>query len=74
MADRNSYIISKALKSFVLASILTAAAGQLASTFDAIILGQFVGKGAISALSLVMPVTTFISCLGLLMVLSLIHI
>ena len=40
MADRNSYIISKALKSFVLASILTAAAGQLASTFDAIILGQ----------------------------------
>ena len=64
--DRNSYIISKALKSFVLASILTAAAGQLASTFDAIILGQFVGKEAVSALSLVMPVTTFISCLGLL--------
>ena len=56
--DRNSYIISKALKSFVLASILTAAAGQLASTFDAIILGQFVGKEAVSALSLVMPVTT----------------
>jgi len=65
--NRNSYIISKALKSFVLASILTAAAGQLASTFDAIILAQFVGKGGVSALSLVMPVTTFISCLGLLM-------
>lgn len=65
--ERNSYIISKALKSFVLASILTAAAGQLASTFDAIILAQFVGKGGVSALSLVMPVTTFISCLGLLM-------
>ena len=65
--DRNSYLISKALKSFVLASILTAAAGQLASTFDAIILGQFVGEEAVSALSLVMPVTTFISCLGLLM-------
>ena len=64
---RNTYIISKALKSFVSASILTAAAGQLASTFDAIILGQFVGKGGVSALSLVMPVTTFISCLGLLM-------
>lgn len=65
--ERNSYIISKAIKSFVLASILTAAAGQLASTFDAIILAQFVGKEAVSALSLVMPVTTFISCLGLLM-------
>ena len=65
--ERNSYIISKALKSFVLASILTAAAGQLASTFDAIILAQFVGEEAVSALSLVMPVTTLISCLGLLM-------
>ena len=65
--DRNSYLISKALKSFVLAYILTAAAGQLASTFDAIVLAQFVGEECVSALSLVMPVTTFISCLGLLM-------
>lgn len=66
-SKRNTYIISKALKSFVLASILTAAAGQLASTFDAIIVAHFVGEEAVSALSLVMPVTTFISCLGLLM-------
>ncbi len=64
---RNTYIVSKALKGFVLASILTAAAGQLASTFDAIVLAQFDGPEAVSALSLVMPVTTFISCLGLLM-------
>ena len=64
---RNSYIISKALYRFVFASILTAAAGQLASTFDAIVVAQFVGEEAVSALSLVMPVTTFISCLGLLM-------
>ena len=64
---RNSYIISKALYRFVFASILTAAAGQLASTFDAIVMAQFVGEEAVSALSLVMPVTTFISCLGLLM-------
>ena len=64
---RNTYIISKALKSFVLASILTAAAAQLASTFDAIIVAHFIGEEAVSALSLVMPVTTFISCLGLLM-------
>lgn len=65
--SRNTYLVSKALKSFVLASILTAAAGQLASTFDAIVLAQFEGPEAVSALSLVMPVTTFISCLGLLM-------
>ena len=65
--SRNTYLVSKALKSFVLASILTAAAGQLASTFDAIVLAQFEGSEAVSALSLVMPVTTFISCIGLLM-------
>ena len=64
--SRNKYLISKALKGFVLASILTAAAAQLASTFDAIVLAQFEGPEAVSALSLVMPVTTFISCLGLL--------
>ena len=65
--SRNTYLVSKALKRFVMASILTSAAGQLASTFDAIVLAQFEGAEAVSALSLVMPVTTFISCLGLLM-------
>ena len=65
--SRNTYLVSKALQSFVLASILTAAAGQLASTFDAIVLAQFEGSEAVSALSLVMPVTTLISCIGLLM-------
>lgn len=65
--SRNTYLVSKALRNFVLASILTAAAGQLASTLDAIVLAQFEGSEAVSALSLVMPVTTFISCLGLLM-------
>lgn len=65
--SRNTYLVSKALKSFVVASVLTSAASQLASTFDAIVLAQFEGPEAVSALSLVMPVTTFISCLGLLM-------
>lgn len=64
--ERNTYIISKALKNYVLASILTAAATQLASSFDAIVLAQFEGEEAVSALSLVMPVTTLVSCLGLL--------
>ena len=65
--SRNTYLVSKALKSFVLASILTAAAGQLASTLDAIVLAQFEGSEAVSALSLVMPVTSFIACFGLLL-------
>ena len=66
-SNRNSYLVSKALKGFVLASILTSAAGQLASTIDAIVLAQFEGSEAVSALNLVLPVTLFISCLGLLM-------
>lgn len=66
-SQRNTYLISRALKNFVAASILTAATAQLASTMDAIVLAQFVSQEAMSALSLVVPVTTFISCLGLLM-------
>lgn len=64
---RNTFVISKALKGFVLASVLTAAAGQLGGTLDVVVLAQFVGEEAVSALSLVMPVTTLISCTGLLM-------
>lgn len=66
-SQRNTYLISRALKSFVAASILTAATAQLASILDAIVLAQFVSQEAMSALSLIVPVTTFISCLGLLM-------
>ena len=65
--NRNAYLIWKSLRNFILASVLTAAAGQLASTFDAIVLAQFIGEEAVSALSLIMPVTTFISCLGLML-------
>ena len=64
--SRNHYIISKALKRFIFASIMASAAGQLASAFDAVVLAQFEGEEAVSALSLVLPVTTFISCMGLL--------
>ncbi len=64
--SRNTYLVSKALKNFVMASILTAAVAQLASTLDAVVLAQFEGSESVSALTLVLPVTTFISCLGLL--------
>lgn len=64
--SRNHYIISKALRNFMGASVMTSAAGQLACAIDAVVLAQFEGGEAISALSLVMPVTTLISCWGLL--------
>lgn len=52
---------------YVLAAILTAASSQLASTFDAIAVAQFIDIGAVSVLSLVMPVVVGVNCLGLLL-------
>ena len=58
--------VTAALRRYVLAAILTAAACQLASTFDAIAVAQFIDIEAVSVLSLVMPVLVGVNCLGLL--------
>ena len=55
------------LRRYVLAAILTAASGQLASTFDGIAVAQFIDIEAVSVLSLVMPVVVGVNCLGLLL-------
>ena len=59
--------VTAALRRYVLAAILTAAACQLASTFDAIAVAQFIDIEAVSVLSLVMPVVVGVNCLGLLL-------
>lgn len=63
---RNSYLVSKALKTFMFASILAALAGQLATTTDAIVVSHLIGPDAISAVNLVMPVLTLCTCLAFL--------
>lgn len=55
------------LRTYVAATLLTAAAGQLASTADAVAVAQFVDTNAVSVLSLMMPLTVAISCLTLLL-------
>ena len=55
------------LRTYVTATLLTAAAGQLASTGDAVAVAQFVDTNAVSVLSLMMPLTVAISCLALLL-------
>ena len=52
---------------YVFASILTAASCQLASTFDAVAVAQFVDNDSVTVFSLVMPVIVGVNCLGLLM-------
>lgn len=64
MNVRNSYLILHAFKNYLWASLLSSAAMQLTVTVDAIILGHFVGGDALSAISLVMPLTMLISALS----------
>lgn len=61
---RNSYIIGKALKNFLLASVLTMAVQQLNVTVDGIIVGNFVNPDAFAATSLFMPLSLAISSFG----------
>lgn len=61
--SRNPYLIGKALKNFLLASILTMSVQQLNVTIDGIIVSHFVGPDALSATSLYMPVSLAVSSL-----------
>ena len=64
MNARNSYLISRAFRNYLWASLLSSAAMQLTVTVDAVILGHFVGGDALAAISLVMPLTMLISALS----------
>lgn len=64
-----SYLISKAFKNFLLASILTSVVTQINMMSDSIIVGNLISADAVSAINLTVPVvsllTGFISLLGL---------
>ena len=64
MNARNSYLISRAFRNYLWASLLSSAAMQLTVTVDAVILGHFAGGDALAAISLVMPLTMLISALS----------
>ena len=64
MNGRNSYLISRAFRNYLWASLLTSAAMQLMVTVDAIIVGHFVGSDALAAISLAMPLTMVVSALS----------
>ena len=63
---RNSFIVSKALKTFVMAAVLTAAASQVAHTADSMIIGHVVGQDAVSAINLVLPLVEVLNCMAFL--------
>ncbi len=66
LKTRNSFIVSKALRNFVFAAVLTAAAAQLAHTADSMIVGHIVGPDAVSAINLVLPLVEVLNCMGFL--------
>ena len=62
---KKDYLIAKALHKFMWASILASLASQIAMTTDAIVVSQFIGPEAISAINLTMPVTLWLMYLAL---------
>ncbi len=58
---RNPYLISKAMRNFLWASILTMALAQLNTTVDGIIVSHLVAPDALSAVNLYMPISLLIT-------------
>lgn len=56
MQERNSYLISKAFKNYLTASVLTVAATQVANIVDASIVGNLIGPEALAAVNLSKPI------------------
>lgn len=63
---RNGYLISKALKSFMMASVLASLAQRLATMTDAIVVSNLIGPDAISAINVVTPIISLFPTISLL--------
>ena len=67
MEGRNAYLTTKAMKNFLIASVLTMAINQLNTTVDGIIVSHLVGPDAFSAITLYLPVNLIVTALGTLL-------
>ncbi len=63
---RNSYLVSKALKTFMFASVLASLAQQLATMTDAIVVSNLIGPDAISAVNVVAPIIALFPTISIL--------
>ena len=61
---RNSYIINHSLRAYLAASILSCIANQLNDTINGIIVSNAVGADAISAITLVSPISFIVMIVG----------
>lgn len=53
---RNSYLVNKAFKSFLFASVMTVAASQMGGVVDGLMVTWFINDAAMSAINISMPV------------------
>ena len=67
MNRRNSYLISKALHTFMWASILSSLAQLLSTLTDAVVVSNLIGPDAISAVNVSVPVLSLVGCVGILL-------
>ncbi|MEZ3551243.1 MAG: ATP-binding protein [Muribaculaceae bacterium] len=68
MSNRRSpYLVGKAFRGFLLASVLTAAASQVGVIVDGIMLARFINEGAMSAINITSPVNQFLFSLCILL-------
>lgn len=63
---RNSYLVSKALKTFMIASVLASLAQRLATMTDAIVVCNLIGPDGISAINVVTPIITLFPTISIL--------
>ena len=64
--ERNSYLVSRALKTFMFASVLASLAQRLATMTDAIVVSNLIGPDAISAINVVTPIITLFPTISIL--------
>ena len=64
--ERSGYLVSKALKSFMFASVLASLAQQLATMTDAIVVSNLIGPDAISAVNVVAPIIALFPSISIL--------
>ena len=67
MNKRNGYLISKALHTFMWASILSSVAQLLSTLVDAVVVSNLIGPDAISAVNVSVPVLSVVGCFGILL-------
>ncbi len=65
--QRSSYLVTKSLKQYLVASIIAMAVFNLNTMVDGILMGNFLGPEALAAINLCMPVVNIITTLGVLL-------